>query len=434
MDSRICIWDLDPSPTRFNQRIGSKSNLLLHSSPALTSTPAKIESPDGTWQIQSCIDLDGHQGSITSVKWIETAIHSPKLISSSYDGTLRIWDPSKKEATSTLSIDTDLPAAVFTPSQVIQARGSGLLGFTLTPNSSHAATWTRDGRCAVLDLTTGRTVTSPIRAHRGPVTSTHFMDASGRTIASAGLTDGAIKYFDLRIPESRGRCVGRVENLHGTGGITCMVDLKADSSDGITVGTLGGAGDGEMVISSLCGSTGGSAVRIIERVCVREQIASHLKSTPSASGVAAPIPASYVPYSLLPLHSPSSTRRHPWCPADGIAISWGNGTVSLHTPSNDNTPEEFSLKVRHLGDSNIRNAMRDLKYLRLSQHKLNDNLPSWLSENVEPPQQNLLLGVGDDGMIAVLSQGKTFTLPSPQLFNNALIPLDFTPYTYSPST
>ncbi|KAJ3107418.1 hypothetical protein HDU96_007907 [Phlyctochytrium bullatum] len=447
MDARVCVWCVEPAHASAVVRAQEPVGVVAR--------------PDGSWRVARCLDLDGHEGSVSAVRgfwaagslnyrpWDGTArgeepalsstfLNSVRVVSSSYDGSLKIWNPGlcgslENPCLATLSFGK-VPLGIYDdgkgtpspwwPSTSAEFRNNALLGVELSSSQPYAVTWTKDGRLGVVDLVVARSIIgsedseaarrqkslsaviagssssslSPpvlptIQAHHGPVTAARFIDDSGHVIASAGLLDGSVRCFDVRIPASRGRCIGRLEKVHGQGGIT-FLEPSAEflcpetSSDGRCFLTMDGSGSGEVAAVRLGGRK--QLVRLEDRIQPREGGAS----STFRSNLSRPRPTSpsTTAYSLYPFQTEST--KYP-----ALAVAWGDGRVSFlsandssagHSSSSDQVRSEgglvFQSALLDAAEYGVRNAIRSLHLV----HK---------TDVASGCNSSILTGVGDDGII-----------------------------------
>ncbi|KAJ3391360.1 hypothetical protein HDU84_006105 [Entophlyctis sp. JEL0112] len=366
MDAKICLWDIPATTLR---------DCLKYA---------------------TCIDLLGHTGSISSLASLfsfgllvskkalqpdSTALAGNPgiLLSSSYDSTVKLWDSADGLLIATLGQGKqDEPQELWLPSIGMRPHTpNGILGFMDTSAiTKHAqafseqqhtfdpvvTTYTKAGIIFVHDVNAiatktaaarGKPVsqnhqqqqmlvepaTTPINAHRGPISALvqapGRLGADGRVVASAGLLDGTVRCFDLRI-SARRRCrgVARFESIHsrsradgGGAGVTMMVGVGPHS-----LVTAGGGADGLLKVLDLRGGD-------------RDAVAIDCRrgSASGKSTVSAMKPANVV-YALKGV-----PQLH------GVAVGWGDGTVQLVANACSGEPIVQTFNLSALG---VRNAVR----------------------------------------------------------------------------
>ncbi|KAJ3312709.1 hypothetical protein HDU76_002819 [Blyttiomyces sp. JEL0837] len=260
-----------------------------------------------------CRDFIGHSGSISCVKAYvrskyamsgnngrghhhQTSQTTPNsngtfILSSSYDGDVRLWDNSGRPRCLAICKQDSLESGPLRQDQRHSASSTGIgakrpaavLGFQTS--NDILASWTRDGQIHVHSLhATSQTVgySHRIQAHQGPVNNVLFLDeedgcrdgevnsSGGNLLISSGATDGGIRCYDLRISMDRGRCIGRMENVHA-GGVTGFV----------RVATKGGNGNLRPFFATAGGSDG--LVKVLEVDGGRPRLVYSLRSTPGAA-------------------------------------------------------------------------------------------------------------------------------------------------------
>ncbi|KAI9343653.1 WD40-repeat-containing domain protein [Obelidium mucronatum] len=366
MDSKVCVWK------------------LINRKPALQRTTRSVTEKVPEAQ---CFDLIGHCASISCLR----ATEQPHFLASgSYDSTIKIWDLSSSQqggscvATlsqegfssmmrtrsdsnwdstldlSQLSLHTTATNSFKTSySNSYKKRRpeplNAVLGFINTDPTAPTSTclsskaspyrvtsFTRSGVIYTHDLNEKKRLdhippTTSIQAHHGPISSLLLLSShpGGDVVVSSGLLDGAIRCFDLRIAEGRGRCVGRCEGLYNSkqssvktsrenpgGGITMMVGVgnSSTASDVLHVVASGGGGDASLKIVEV---RGGGKMRTLKGLEVVKEV---------------PPTTLWTSYNVeenksltLPPGSPSSTAYGLTSvpQVDGVVVAWGDGRVQL---------------------------------------------------------------------------------------------------------
>ncbi|KAJ3208376.1 hypothetical protein HDU67_006783 [Dinochytrium kinnereticum] len=334
MDSRVCLWTLKPTP---------------HRQPQPVHFPTVIARPDNTWKVSSCLDMDGHEGSVTSIHALSTS-QPLLLLTSSYDGSLKTWRPP--HPISTLPLSRVPFENGWIPRRSDEFRRTAVMGVDVCETGTMA--WRKDGRICMVDVGTARIV-DEVQAHRGAVTAARVIERN--LVVSAGLLDGSVRCFDLRVKPAMGRCVGRVDGVHGRGGGVTFFEKCGDGR----FETLGGWGDGALVeIEVGCRK---EMVRVLDRVQLRQ----------SPDGTSSP-PPKLIPYALKPLQGGRT------------AVAWGDGTVTIVRRGSEGRGRmlqgDFSEMrwVEELAATGVCNALRGLGVLEMMDGEV-------------------VVGVGDDGVV-----------------------------------
>ncbi len=122
--------------------------------------------------------LPGHTNTIVSVVYSKDG---RKLLTSSYDGTARLWD--------------------LTTGRVLQSlRGHDwwVWSAAFDPDEKRIVTASQDGTAVVWDAETGKPTTPPFRGHAGPVYQAAF-SPDGRRVASAGYDKRVLLWFPEKV-------------------------------------------------------------------------------------------------------------------------------------------------------------------------------------------------------------------------------------------
>ncbi|KAJ3289303.1 hypothetical protein HK104_007555 [Borealophlyctis nickersoniae] len=306
-----------------------------------------------------CVDLRGHEGSVTSVKCDPGGTC---VTSSSYDGTLRVWDLGSGSMVEMFGGDFDGAVAkdymAATRNPILDflwlsADYNAIAGTTASKTVSGGppsgacgqATLiasTRDGRIHVFDPSSTKleVPVMTIRAHKGPVRHvlSHVPGASNSNlIYSAGNLDGAVRCFDPRIPADKGRCVRKVEGLH-QGGVTNLISLP----DCNLLATTGGA-DATIKIVDPRG------LEVVNVVAVTDAPDKLLAYPPPAASA----------YALVA------------CKNGTVLSTWGDGTCFCHEASTGKKVTDFVAAA-----AGVKNAVRNVAAV-----------------------DNMLIGTGDDGLV-----------------------------------
>ncbi|KAJ3240939.1 hypothetical protein HDU81_002442 [Chytriomyces hyalinus] len=446
MDAKICVWTLSSS------------------------------------SVPSCVDLIGHSASVSC---LSTSLLGPGIVASgSYDSTVRLWNTNNHQPGGTciavfsqsqahaaaLSAGDSNPvtdrfssiktrtnttsqtrlnlktAPVPIPSTQRQRppQSNAILGFmsalenaTETVTAAKFVTHSKSGTLHVFDVNSNSsTPFTAVQAHQGPISSLLLMDrhAGGDVLVSSGLMDGAVRCFDLRVPDGQGRCVGKLEGVHsatGAGsasaGITSMVALSQtrESQTPNTLGpamqvvTSGGGGDGVLKVLEI---RGGGKIRKLVQVTAnltKHQTSVGERSSMSVSrvsrggkvpnvstesmsqlsrrqpkvleleteygGGSSFIPPSHVAYALTSIPE-----------LNGVCVCWGNGETNVFRnvalpgdysktvgkfPSNGNLEQaDVGIETLETKSCGIKNALRCFAVQKVSSNKV------------------AIVGAGDDGI------------------------------------
>ncbi|KAI8616018.1 WD40-repeat-containing domain protein [Chytriomyces sp. MP71] len=293
MDAKVCVWDLaSVAPHTERQR-------------GVQHVP-----------VRACVDLVGHTGSVAALCGVDGA---GLLASGGYDGSVRLWRVDAATCVAVLEQRGEEESGV-------QEAGRARVRTRPTPSNAvvglnefagRLMCRTKSGLVNVFDLGTGEAMTC-VQAHRGPVSA--LVPVSGEVFASAGVVDGAVRVFDLRVAEGRGRCVARMEGVHGGGGVTAMVRVGSylgDGTDGgpVCLATCGGGGDAAVKILEMRGG-GVGPQRIVKEVSqLVRQDARVMTCLPGQTSAKSPETISYALTSVPEL--------------DGVLVSWGDGCVQV---------------------------------------------------------------------------------------------------------
>mmetsp|Transcript_21104 Transcript_21104/g.50074 ORF Transcript_21104/g.50074 Transcript_21104/m.50074 type:complete len:448 (-) Transcript_21104:17-1360(-) len=211
-----------------------------------------------------CVDLTGHFGSISC---LGVDAMGKIGVSSSYDGTLIIWDLAKKKTSSTL-----------------KAHKGPVLGFSWGDTGA-VLSGGRDGLAMLWDLNVGQR-SRVLRGHAGHVTAQNWIS---ETLVATGAQDGHVRIWDIRTEtcshnisahtsEQGSGAVGDIQVAQGdqvvSMGADCTInvlDAAAGFAPRCVIGDhkdfiyslrvidgliLSGGGDGSLLVHDL--STGGS--------------------------------------------------------------------------------------------------------------------------------------------------------------------------------
>ncbi|KAJ3250543.1 hypothetical protein HDU77_006577 [Chytriomyces hyalinus] len=448
MDAKICVWTLSTS------------------------------------SVLSCVDLIGHSASVSC---LSTSLLGPGIVASgSYDSTVRLWNTNNhqlggtcvavfsqsqahaaalsagdsnpvtdrfssiKTRTNTAS-QTRLnlkPAPFPKPSTQRQRppQSNAILGFlsasegaTETITTTKFVTHSKSGILHVFDVNSNSsTPFTAVQAHQGPISSLLLMErhAGGDVLVSSGLMDGAVRCFDLRVPDGQGRCVGKLESVHATGagstsaGITGMVALsQTREPEASSVGpamqivTTGGGGDGVLKVLEIRG--GGKIRKLIQVTANLTKSKTNLGergntsisrvsrgggNVPSASNESIPsasLPSRRQPKGLeLESESGGGNRFIP--PSDvayaltsipevnGVCVSWGNGQTNVFR--NVTLPGEYSKSVgRFPSNGNLEQVDMGIETLDTKSHGIKNALRCFAVQKVSG-NKLVIVGAGDDGI------------------------------------
>mmetsp|Transcript_43659 Transcript_43659/g.70941 ORF Transcript_43659/g.70941 Transcript_43659/m.70941 type:complete len:343 (+) Transcript_43659:278-1306(+) len=153
-----------------------------------------------------CIDLTGHQGSISGIK---ASANGKAMVSASYDTTLRVWETSHGK-------------------ELLALRGhtGPILDFTW--NGSLCASSSRDSTARLWDITTGQAI-RVLKGHRGHVDCIDLVDDEAFSLVFTGAQDGSLRVWDLRVES----CICTMI-LHEGAAINC-VEASRPFSYGVVV-------------------------------------------------------------------------------------------------------------------------------------------------------------------------------------------------------